>query len=289
MIVEAKLLVLGAALAVASYQDVKTREIDDRVWLVSGAAGAVLTAAEIITTPGYPLLAAGLSALLTAVIAVGVFYLGLYGGADAKALLVAAVTLPLSPWVGAAYAVWRQGSLFVNPFFPLTLLGNALFLSLLLVPSCLAWNLYSRLSGERLFDGVSASPLQKLAALLTAVRVKPSTAASVHFNLIERPVVGRENSTKSKTGDSAAGSESNAAVQEAGVWELKLFSRISEEDYDREKEEQFRALAGIRRKVWATPAIPMIVFLLAGYLVSFIWGDLIFGLISFILGIPATV
>ncbi|MCX8203194.1 MAG: prepilin peptidase, partial [Nitrososphaeria archaeon] len=135
MIVEAKMLILGAALAVASYQDVKTREIEDRVWLVSGAAGAVLTVAEILATPGYPLAAAGLSALLTAVIAVGVFYLGLYGGADAKALLVAGATLPLSSWIGSAYEVWRQGSSFANPFFPLTLLGNALLLSLLLVPS----------------------------------------------------------------------------------------------------------------------------------------------------------
>ncbi|MEN3035515.1 MAG: prepilin peptidase [Candidatus Methanosuratincola sp.] len=273
MIVEAKLLVLGAALAVASYQDVKTREIDDRVWIASGLVGALLTAAEIVVSPGYPVLLAAFSALLTAAIAIGVFYLGLYGGADAKALLVAAVTLPLSPWLGGAYGSWGQGPLFVNPFFPLTLLGNALLISLLLVPSCLFWNLYAKLRGERLFGGVSASPLQKLAALLTAVRVKPSTAASVHFNLIERPPA---TSSKPVTG---------AAAQ--GNWGLKLFSRISEEDYDREKEEQSRALAQVRRKVWATPAIPMIVFLLSGYLASFAWGDLIFGLISLATGIPA--
>jgi preflagellin peptidase FlaK len=289
VIVEAKLLVLGAALAVASYQDVKTREIDDRVWLVSGLVGALLTVAEITTTPGYPLLLAGFSALLAAAIAVGVFYLGLYGGADAKALLVAAVTLPLSPWFVGSSEPWGQG-LSANPFFPLTLLGNALLLSLFLVPSCLAWNLYRKVSGERLFEGVSASPLQKLVAVLTAVRVKPSTAASVHFNLIERPVTdgleNRRNDSSVGEGKSKSKSKCNAPIQEK-TWALKLFSRISEEDYDREKEEQSRELAGLRRKVWATPAIPMIVFLLAGYLVSFVWGDLIFGLISVVLGIPA--
>ncbi|MCQ8892864.1 MAG: prepilin peptidase, partial [Candidatus Methanosuratincola sp.] len=81
MILEAKLLVLGAALAVASYQDVKTREIDDRVWVASGLVGALLTVAEIIVSPGYPVILAVFSALLTAAIAIGVFYLGLYGGA----------------------------------------------------------------------------------------------------------------------------------------------------------------------------------------------------------------
>lgn len=281
MILEAKLLVLGAALAVASYQDVKTREIDDRVWVASGLVGALLTVAEIIVSPGYPVILAVFSALLTAAIAIGVFYLGLYGGADAKALLVAAVTLPLSPWVGGlAYGGWGQGSLFVNPFFPLTLLGNALLLSILLVPSCLLWNLYAKLRGERLFDGVSASPLQKLAALLTAVRVKPSTAASVHFNLIERL-----DAASSRPESGGAAGSTGAAAQER--WGLKIFSRISEEDYDKEKEEQSRALSRLRRKVWATPAIPMIVFLLAGYLASFVWGDLIFGLISLAVGIPA--
>lgn len=281
MILEAKLLVLGAALAVASYQDVKTREIDDRVWVASGLVGALLTVAEIIVSPGYPVILAVFSALLTAAIAIGVFYLGLYGGADAKALLVAAVTLPLSPLVGGlAYGGWGQGSLFVNPFFPLTLLGNALLLSILLVPFCLLWNLYAKLRGERLFDGVSASPLQKLAALLTAVRVKPSTAASVHFNLIERL-----DAASSRPESGGAAGSTGAAAQER--WGLKIFSRISEEDYDKEKEEQSRALSRLRRKVWATPAIPMIVFLLAGYLASFVWGDLIFGLISLAVGIPA--
>ncbi|MEN3056478.1 MAG: A24 family peptidase C-terminal domain-containing protein [Candidatus Methanosuratincola petrocarbonis] len=283
MIVEAKLLVLGAALAVASYQDLRTREIDDRVWLISGISGGALTAAEILTTPGYPLLLAGFSALLTAAIAIGVFYLGLYGGADAKALLVAAVTLPLWPWAGAAQGGWAQGSLFVSPFFPLTLLGNALLLSLLLVPSCLAWNIYAKLRGERLFGGVSTSPLQKLAALLTAVRVKPSTAASVHFNLIERPAA---TSTPPAHQAEMSAAQGSAPSPEGEGWVLRLFSRISEEDYDKEKEEQSKALKGLKRRVWATPAIPMIVFLLAGYLVSFVLGDLIFGLILLLMGIP---
>ncbi|MEJ5293558.1 MAG: prepilin peptidase [Candidatus Methanosuratincola sp.] len=293
MILETKLIIFGAALAVASYQDLKTREIDDRIWLVSGAAGALLTVAEVITTPAYPLLLAGFSALLTAAIAVAVFYLGLYGGADAKALLVAAVTLPLSPWAVGTGPVWMPGS-YTNPFFPLTLLGNGLLLSLLLVPSCFAWNLRARLSGEGLFDGVSASPLQRLVAVLTAVRVKPSTAASVHFNLIERPATPqplRSGQGKSGSGSgrvtAARGLRGGSGAEEK--WELKLFSRISDEDYDREKEEQSRALAGIDRKVWATPAIPMIVFLLAGYLVSLVWGDLIFSLISVLLGVHPAV
>lgn len=292
MIVEAKMMILGAALAVASYQDVKTREIDDRVWLLSGAAGAVLTVAEVVTTPGYPLVLAGFSALLTAAIAFGVFYLGLYGGADAKALLVAAVTLPLSPWAVGNAPEWLQVP-YANPFFPMTLLGNGLLLSLLLVPSCLAWNLWAKLRGEGLFEGVSASSIQKLAAALTAVRVKPSTAASVHFNLIERPVAMRSSSSDPRMGSRYGQGKATAVHSEekgsgaSDDWELKFFSRISDEDYDKEKEEQSRALAGIDRKVWATPAIPLIVFLLGGYLVSFVWGDLIFTVISGILGIRA--
>jgi len=38
-----------------------------------------------------------LSIRLTAVLALGIYYAGLYGGADAKALIAIAVTLPLPP------------------------------------------------------------------------------------------------------------------------------------------------------------------------------------------------
>ncbi|MDI9608984.1 MAG: prepilin peptidase [Candidatus Verstraetearchaeota archaeon] len=240
MIFEIKAAVVGAMLAFASYQDIKTREIDDRVWLVGGIIGAVLTLYEAATVHGYLHLLAAFSVALTAALGFGVYYLGLYGGADAKALLAIAVAFPISP-------VSR-----ISPFFPMTVLGNSLLMSVLLVPACLILNMAWVLSGRALFDGVRASRVRKLIALLTGFRVRPSTAMKVHFNLIEVP------------------------DQNGGVT-LTLFSRVSEDD-------EVKHIAKGRGHVWVTPAIPMIVFFLAGYGLSLAGWDLIYSIVYALLG-----
>ena len=176
MIVELKLLLIGASLAIGSYQDIKTREIDDRLWLIAGIAGGLLTVAEIATTPGYPLLVAVFSIILTGILAFGVYFLGLYGGADGKALLVIALAMPVNTFLAS-----------LQPIFPISVLGNALFISLLVIPACLILNAYSAARGP-LFPGVKAGPLKKLVVLFTGIRVSPETAKAVHFNLIERPL-----------------------------------------------------------------------------------------------------
>jgi len=240
MIVELKLLLIGAALAIGSWQDIKTREIDDRLWVVAGIAGGLLTVAEIATTPAYPLVLAGFSILLTAVMAFGIYFLGLYGGADAKALLVIALAMPLNTFAAAA----------ALPIFPLSVFGNSLVISLMIIPACLIAN---ALRGGRgsLFAGVKASTLKKVAALFTGIKVSPETAKSVHFNLIEWPLP-------------------------SGGSELKLFHKVEEVD------ESKRFVAGAK-SVWVTVAIPMIVFFLGGFILAALGIDILIGLITLIL------
>ncbi len=244
MITLLKIAVIAVALALASIQDVKTREIDDRVWWAAIPIGGILTAAEVIVTPGYPLVVAGASIALSLLLAFGVYYIGLYGGADAKALAAIAVTMPL-PVAG----VVGGGS----PFYPLTVLGNALLLSLSLIPACMLKNLIWVARGGRLFHGVRASPLQRAGAFFTGFKVTPKTAMSVHFNLIER------------------------VSNPGGERYLKLFNKVEEVDEPKVIGE------GIGH-VWVTPAIPMIIFIFAGFLVSFLTGDILFRTVSSLLG-----
>ena len=240
-------MLIAVALTFASFQDLRTREIDDGVWYIAIIAGAVLTAFEVLTTPGYPLVLLVLSIGLTAVLALGIYYAGLYGGADAKALIALAAALPLPPYQN-----------FASPFYPLTVLGNGLILSLLLVPACLLWNLIFAIKTKgkngALFEGIRATRAQKFVAILTGVRVKPATAGLVHFNLMEK-------------------------VSADGEHVLKLFPEEGPKLIDPNP----RSGSG-SRTVWATPAIPMIVFFLAGFLLSFAAGDIIFRAASLVLG-----
>jgi preflagellin peptidase FlaK len=236
MIIELKLLLIGAALVVGSWQDIKTREIDDRLWLVAGVAGGLLTVAEIAATPSYPLLLAGFSIMLTAILAFGIYFLGLYGGADAKALLVIALVMPVNTFAPS-----------VLPIFPLTVFGNSLVISLLIIPACLVINALGAGKGP-LFAGVKASSLKKVAAIFTGIRVSPQTAKSVHFNLIEWPLP-------------------------SGGSELKLFHKVEEVD------ETKRFVAGAK-SVWVTVAIPMIVFFLGGFILAALGVDILIWLIT---------
>jgi len=243
LILELKYLVLFGALALASYQDVRTREIEDKIWLIAGAICAVLTAYEALTLPSYPIIFALASIGLTALLAIGIYFLGLYGGADAKALIVIAVTLPLSSSAAGS---------FYSPFFPLTVLGNALLCSLVLVPACLIYNVAWRISRRKaLFGGIRAGILTKIGALLTGIKVKPKTAELVHFNTIE-------------------------VYADGDPTRLKLFSKVTDEG-------KVKLIDEKADYVWVTPAIPMLVFFLVGFIMAVLGADLIFGLLALIL------
>jgi len=244
MILELKCLVLLAALALASSQDIRTREIEDKIWLIAGALGAILPAYEALTVPSYSMPFALASIGLTALLAFGVYFLGLYGGADAKALLVIAVTVPLSPAVSVSF----------SPFFPLTVLGNALLCSLALIPACIIYNAIWVASRRRaLFGGIHAGILTKIGALFTGIKVKPKTAKLVHFNLLE---VHAEGEPTSKG--------------------LRLFAKVTDED-------EVKVIDENSEYVWVTPAIPMIVYFLVGLGLAKLGADLIFGLLAYLI------
>jgi preflagellin peptidase FlaK len=233
-----KIIVVFFALAFASYQDLKTREIDDRVWYTTITVGAVLTALEILTTPSYPLLQLGLIMGITAVLALVIYYIGLYGGADAKALLTIAVIMPLPPFTLAATLL---------PF-PLIIFGNALILTLLLIPACATWNLVWWMKNKAPFKDIRATNIQKVATFFLGVKVKPETAKLVHFNLMEK-------------------------ISDDGSHYIKLFSRLTDEEP--------KVIDSNSKHIWATPALPLIVFFLFGFLFYFVAGDVIFRIVLF--------
>ncbi|MGC8936800.1 MAG: A24 family peptidase C-terminal domain-containing protein [Candidatus Methanomethylicaceae archaeon] len=264
LLISSKILLVGAALLAASIQDVKTREVSDKIWGAAMPIGAALTVLEVLSKPGYPYMLALLSASFSVALAFGIYYARLYGGADAKALAAIAVTMPLPPY----------GYLNASPFFPLTVLGNGILLSLSLILVCLAWNTWSYLRGAELFSGMSVKGWEKAVALLIGIRVRPSTAESVHFNLMER---AKEDGTK---GFRFIHKLEDELEEEADLQREAKAPRRDEDD-EREGSE----LEGISEEVktpenynyvWVTPSIPMIVFLLAGYILYFLAGDLVF-------------
>jgi len=117
----AKTLVAVAALMLACYQDVKTREIDDKVWYIMAGVGLPIAVLQVLLRRD-PLYAMAylVSAAVGTVLAFTVYWARLMGGADAKALIAISVIEIPAPW---------RGILATTP--SLAVLTNAVLLSAL--------------------------------------------------------------------------------------------------------------------------------------------------------------
>ena len=101
-------------LGYASYTDVTKREISDYVWVIFGALAAVLLIFEPNLTES--LVNIGIS-LIVAPVAIIIWRIGLFGGADAFAIIVLAALVP-------------QITLSEGTVTPFTILTNAVLISI---------------------------------------------------------------------------------------------------------------------------------------------------------------
>lgn len=132
-----------------SYLDLRKREVEDKVWIIFGAIGLLIEAYEsLIGSTG--ILTLIISVGLAAVVGFGVFYFGLYGGADAKALVVLAILVPdFQPHVG------------IYPITPLIVLTNGVLLSMSLPICLLVLNASRLLRRQRIFEGFQGESLPR--------------------------------------------------------------------------------------------------------------------------------
>ncbi len=143
-------------LIVGSIIDVWKREIHDYYWIGFGVFGFLLVffSTDITTN----LLTIGF-ALIIAPFAVLMWRLGLFGGADAFALIALAVIAPLA-------------TISENPVTPFTTLSNAAILFVVPFLINITRNIISQIKGENIFDGFDESTGKKIAASLIGYKAK---------------------------------------------------------------------------------------------------------------------
>jgi len=238
--------------SLGSYYDLKAREVSDNVWLVYAPIGAALTIGRVILDPSTLFLTA-ISAAVTALTAFGLFYLGLFGGADAKAILCLGATMPLVP---SSY----PGIIgYVYPFFPLVVTITSYLCSTLII----VWLGLSNLGryihrGERMFEGLSKeSGWKKVLACITGYPVEQARLQSVFYLYPMEEVLETESEPRRV---------------------FKLFVSAEEDrSVEVEKLESQFTRMGYIGKVWATPGLPHLVFMLIAILATLMLGDPLFG------------
>ena len=143
-------------LVVGSIIDIWKREIHDYYWIGFGVVGFLLVFTNQELIPN--LLKMGF-ALIIAPFVILVWRIGLFGGADAFALIALAVIAPMA-------------TLSDNPVSPFTTLSNAAILFIIPFLSNILRNIIAQIKGENIFEGFDERRIKKILASLTGYKAK---------------------------------------------------------------------------------------------------------------------
>jgi preflagellin peptidase FlaK len=188
-------------------------------------------------------------------LAFAVYYAGGFGGADAKAFMCIALALPVYP-----NFLLSQPVGFISPLFPLSIFTNSVILGALSVFYALFRNiLWSIRNREHVFEGLEKESIgRKIVALISGYKIDISLLEKSHMFALE-----------------------DVNKSDNGNFERKLLAfpkyEEQEEIINRLKENK------LTKWVWATPGLPLLIFITAGLIIALIYGDIIWFLIGMVL------
>jgi len=256
----ARIILCISFLIYASWSDYKTREVSNKVWVVMGPLALVLTGFQFLIYSPQPLqlvISYGISFVITSALAIAVFYAGGFGGADAKALMCIALALPVYP-----NHLLPQPLGFVSPLFPITIFTNSVLLGALSVFYALSRNLLWKIRNRTsTFEGMERESFsRKILALISGYKVKVSKLEKGHLFPLE-----------------------DVEVDDTGEKTRKLlvFPR-----YEKREEIITRVIENEKEEileVWATPGLPLLIFVTAGLIIALTFGDIVWFLLGAIL------
>jgi len=262
----ARVLVCVVFLVYASISDYRKREVSNMVWVWFAPLGFALTITQLMFFESTRLLQMyGLSVFVTLCFALLLFYVGAFGGADAKGLICLALTLPVYP-ERLFQPFFPEASPF-SVLFPLLVFFNAVLIAALSVFYVIARNVsWKLLTGHKLFEGFEEEPaFKKLLTILSGYKIRLDKLEEKKF------LYPLEDFEENK---------------DLGVLRRKLL--VFPQDEKREeilgRIVKFAGSEKSERYVWATPGLPMMIYIFSGFLVALFFGDLVWMFIVWIFG-----
>ena len=264
----AKVTLSLAFLLYASWSDYKTREVTNRVWILYAPTALLLSIAELLLYEPERLSLFGLSVGVTVIIAFALFYSGGFGGADSKALMCIAFALPFFPATLFTPVLASGISPLSQNIFPFTILSNSVLVAAFSGVALLLYNLSWRAkTGQKIFEGTLASEpfWKKVLVLITGYRV-PIAKLKEKWHIYPMEDIAEEND--------ADAAKRRLVVVPKDEGRDEVVARLSKA-VDAGK---------IGAKVWATPGLPMLIFVTIGLIIALLFGDIVWFLVSFAFG-----
>jgi preflagellin peptidase FlaK len=266
ILVAAKVVLSLVFLLYASWSDYKTREVSNRVWAFYAPLALSLSLGELLLYEPSKLPLFGLSFGVTAAFAIILFYSGGFGGADSKALMCIALALPFSTETLFTPVFASGVSPLSQNLFPLTIFTNGVLLAAASGIYLLLRNLIQRAaSGKKLFEGSlgTGSLGKKILVMITGYKISIAKLTEKWHIYPMEDVEEGETTFKRKL---------VVVPKDEGRGEIveRLSNAVKNGKID-----DF---------VWATPGLPMLIFVTIGLIIALLFGDIVWLLVSFVLG-----
>ncbi|MCG3219884.1 MAG: prepilin peptidase [Candidatus Heimdallarchaeota archaeon] len=253
-------------LAYSAIIDLIKREISDIPWIIMAIEGIITTIIILIFSNRSSLYTRQQVGILVAInLVIGLlmgyllYYTGVMGGADAKALMALSINTSVYPFLIAVTQldVYRFMPSVFNIFF------NWLLTMVIIYPlPLLFYNIYLKAKGAKLFEGTTANFASKILMMISGYLIPTAKA------------LNRTDIVYSETFD-----------EEEEKWEIKHFMQVQEieeeEEFKKEVEEKIKETG--RKKIWVKVLPPGIVFLLIGYIINIVAGNILFLIYHFAL------
>jgi archaeal preflagellin peptidase FlaK len=265
----AQVAITAVFLVYASWSDHKTREVANKVWAIYAPIALAISLINFFVFEPDQLLSFGLSVGVTIGFAFLLFYSGGFGGADSKAFMCIALALPFFPTTLITPILPLGLSPLSQNLFPLTILSNAVLIAALSAVYLLIHNLVGRArSGQALFEGTLAKESlgKKIVVLVTGHKF-PLSALKAKWHIYPM-----EDIVQSENVESTLQRKLSIVPKDEGRDDVinRLSKAVDEGKID--------------SKVWATPGLPMLIFVTIGFFMALFLGDIVWVLVSHLFG-----
>jgi preflagellin peptidase FlaK len=250
----------------ASWSDHKTREVSNRVWAIYAPIALMLTLSEVLLFEQSQLPFYALSFGITTGIALLLFYVGGFGGADSKAFICIALALPFAPVALFTPLLADAISPTSQIMFPITIFGNGVLFAaascIYMILRNLIWHKKTR---TKMFPGTLASESigKKFLVLITGYKMSISKVKEKWHIFPMEDIDNQDVNLKRKL-----------VIVPHDEGREKIVERLSKAVQE----------SKIDSYVWATPGLPMLIFVTLGLVVALFLGDFVWLLVKFILG-----